>query len=29
MKRNDTVLNDLSSELYTIEAHEKITDNWK
>ena len=29
MKRNDTVLNDLSGELYTIRAKEKIPDNYK
>ena len=29
MGRNDTVLNDLPGELYTIEAHSKITDNCK
>lgn len=29
MGRNDAVLNDLPGELYTIEAHSKITDNCK
>ena len=29
MGRNDAVLNDLPWELYTIEAHGKITDNCK
>ena len=29
MKRNDAVLNDLPGELYTIEAHDKIPDNYK
>ena len=29
MKRNDTVLNDLPGQLYTIEANDKIPDNCK
>ena len=29
IKRNDVVLNDLPDEVYTIEAHDKISDNCK
>ena len=29
VKRNDAFLNDLPSELYTIEAHDKIPDDCK
>ena len=29
MKTNDTVLIDLPGELYTIESHDKISDNCK